>query len=235
MIYGNNDYTEFENELGYTFKDKKNLDIAFTHKSFANEYKLEKVPSYERYEFLGDSILEFLCSRELFRRYPDMPEGELTKLRASLVCEYTLSQISRSLNFGNYLYLSNGEEQTGGRERNSILCDLFESVLGAIYLDGGLKPATKYVNKFLLTDIKSKSIFYDAKSILQEYAQKNSLTLSYRLISETGPDHNKTYTVQAVLGGKDVATGVGHTIKSAEQIAAHTTILELNIGEQDRN
>ncbi len=228
MTYKTNDYTEIENKIGYKFKDTNNLDIAFTHKSFANECKLKDIHSYERYEFLGDAILEFLTSRELFKRYPDMPEGELTKLRASLVCEMSLSQISRDLGFGAFLYLSKGEELTGGRDRNSILCDLFESVLGAIYLDGGIRPAAKFVNRFLLSDIDSHSVFYDAKSILQEYSQRKNIPLSYELVKETGPDHNKTYTVCVILGDRKYATAEGHTIKSAEQLAAHSTIIELN-------
>ena len=228
MTYSTNDYTELEEKLGYKFKDPDHLDTAFTHKSFANEYRLAKVVSYERYEFLGDAILEFLSSRELFKRYPEMPEGEMTKLRASLVCELSLSQISRELGFGAYLYLSKGEELTGGRDRNSILCDLFESVLGAIYIDGGIRPAGKFVNRFLLNDIEKTSAFYDAKTVLQEYAQRNNLPLKYDLINVTGPDHNKTYTVSVVLGDKTYATASGHTIKSAEQLAAHSTITEIN-------
>ena len=134
------DYSELEEILGYKFKDRSLLDTAFTHKSFANE-STEKAYSYERFEFLGDAILEFVTSKELFLEYPEKTEGELTKLRASLVCEYTLSQITKNLGFGDYLYLSHGEEITGGKNRPSILCDLFESVLGAIYLDGGLDEA----------------------------------------------------------------------------------------------
>jgi ribonuclease-3 len=166
----------------------------------------------------------------LFQRYPEKTEGELSKLRASLVCEYTLSQITRALGFGDYLYLSHGELHTGGRERSSILCDLFESVLGAIYLDGGLKPAADYINRFLLTDIEQKTLFFDAKSRLQEYAQKNNCTLSYELLSETGPEHNKLYQVQVILDGKAYATGTGTTKKAADQVAAHSTLLSLHYG-----
>ena len=150
------DYSELEEILGYHFKDKKHIDTAFIHKSYANEMHMEN-SSYERYEFLGDAILEYITSKELFLKYPEKSEGELTKLRASLVCEYTLSQITKELGFGKYLYLSHGEELTGGMNRPSILCDLFESVLGAIFLDGGMEEAEKYVNKFLLNDIENKS------------------------------------------------------------------------------
>lgn len=229
-----NDYTSFEEVLGYSFKDRKYLDIAFTHKSYANESR-ENIISYERYEFLGDAILQYIVSKELFLKYPDKSEGELTKLRASLVCEYTLSQITRDHGFGQYLYLSHGEEMTGGMNRSSILCDLFESVLGAIYLDGGLKCAEDYINKFLLTDIDHKSTFFDAKSILQEYTQGKGYKLEYILVGATGPEHNKTYEAVAVINGQEYETGIGHTKKMAEQIAAHKTIIKLNFNNQSGN
>ena len=221
-----NDYTAFEEVLGYHFKDKSHLDTAFTHKSYANEHGGDEV-SYERYEFLGDAILQFVASKELFLKYPEKSEGELTKLRASLVCEYTLSQITRDYGFGEYLYLSHGEELTGGKNRTSILCDLFESVLGAIYLDGGIEEAEKYIDKFLFTDIEHRSTFYDAKSILQEYAQSRGAKVEYILVSATGPEHNKLYEYAASIDGKQYEVGVGHTKKMAEQVAAHKTILAL--------
>ncbi|SEQ42180.1 ribonuclease-3 [Lachnospiraceae bacterium NE2001] len=221
-----NDYTAFEEVLGYHFKDRTHLDTAFTHKSFANEHGGDEV-SYERYEFLGDAILQFVVSKELFLKYPEKSEGELTKLRASLVCEYTLSQITRDHGFGEYLYLSHGEELTGGKNRTSILCDLFESVLGAIYLDGGIEEAEKYIDKFLFTDIEHRSTFYDAKSILQEYAQSRGSKVEYLLISTTGPEHNKIYEYVATIDGTKYEVGVGHTKKMAEQVAAHKTILKL--------
>lgn len=227
MDYGNQDYGELEQVLGYKFRDRLHLDIAFTHKSYANECLNKKIPSYERYEFLGDAILQFISSKELFQMFPDMTEGELTKLRSSLVCEYTLSQITRELSFGNYLYLSHGEVLTGGKERPSILCDLFESVLGAIYMDGGLSPAEQYVKSFLLKDIEKKTLFFDAKSKLQEYSQKNNIPLTYELISESGPDHNKQYEVQVVLDGVPYEKGIGHSKKAADQIAAHNTLIKL--------
>ncbi|MBP3808559.1 MAG: ribonuclease III [Eubacterium sp.] len=221
-----NDYTAFEEVLGYHFKDRTHLDTAFTHKSYANEHGGDEV-SYERYEFLGDAILQFVASKELFLKYPEKSEGELTKLRASLVCEYTLSQITRDYGFGEYLYLSHGEELTGGKNRTSILCDLFESVLGAIYLDGGIEEAEKYIDKFLFTDIEHRSTFYDAKSILQEYAQSKGSKVEYILVSATGPEHNKLYEYVATIDGKQYEVGVGHTKKMAEQVAAHKTILTL--------
>ncbi|MCR4845798.1 MAG: ribonuclease III [Eubacterium sp.] len=226
----NKDYKDLEKILEYRFKDRGHLDTAFTHKSYANECK-EDIISYERYEFLGDAILEFVVSKELFKEYPEKTEGELTKLRASLVCEYTLSQITKEYDFGKYLYLSHGEELTGGMNRPSILCDLFESVLGAIYLDGGLEEAEKYIKKFLLTDIEHKSIFYDAKTILQEYVQSEGGKLEYKLISSEGPEHNRTYTVVAYVNGTRYEEGTGQTKKMAEQVAAHKTIIKLNFDD----
>ncbi|MBO4863039.1 MAG: ribonuclease III [Eubacterium sp.] len=222
------DYSELEEILGYKFKDRSLLDTAFTHKSYSNESSTE-VASYERFEFLGDAILQFVTSKELFLEYPEKTEGELTKLRASLVCEYTLSQITKALGFGDYLFLSHGEDIMGGKDRPSILCDLFESVLGAIYLDGGMDEAERYIKKFLLSDIESKSTFYDAKSILQEYAQGKGMKLDYRLISTTGPEHNRVYRVVARLDGVEYEEGTGPTKKMAEQVAAHETINRLGI------
>ncbi|MBR6402079.1 MAG: ribonuclease III [Eubacterium sp.] len=228
----NKDYSELEEILGYHFKDKKHIDTAFIHKSYANEMHMEN-SSYERYEFLGDAILEYVTSKELFLKYPEKSEGELTKLRASLVCEYTLSQITKELGFGEYLYLSHGEELTGGMNRPSILCDLFESVLGAIFLDGGMEEAEKYVNKFLLNDIENKSTFFDAKSTLQEYAQAEGLKLDYKLVSMHGPEHNRVYECIARLNGETMASGTGQTKKMAEQVAAHKTIIKLNFEDKD--
>lgn len=228
MEYGTQDYGELEKILGYHFQDKKHLDIAFTHKSFANECLTMKIPSYERYEFLGDAILQYVSSKEIFSMFPDMAEGELTKLRSSLVCEYTLAQVTRELNFGSYLYLSHGETITGGNERTSILADLFESMTGALYLDGGLEPAEAFIKRFLLQDIDHKSLFVDAKSRLQEYAQKHNLSLIYELVRETGPDHNKQYVVQVCLDGVRYETGSGHSKKAADQIAAHRTLIRLD-------
>ena len=228
----NRDYSELEEVLGYHFKDITHLDTAFVHKSYANEMHKE-MSSYERYEFLGDAILEYVTSKELFLKYPEKTEGELTKLRASLVCEYTLSQITKELGFGKYLYLSHGEELTGGMNRPSILCDLFESVLGAIFLDGGMEEAERYVKNFLLNDIENKSTFFDAKSTLQEYAQAEGLKLDYKLVSMHGPEHNRVYECIARLNGETMASGTGPTKKMAEQVAAHKTIIKLNFDDKD--
>lgn len=217
------DYSELEKIINYRFKDKSKLDVAFTHKSYTNEKMCKFRESYERYEYLGDAILEFLVSRYLFEEYPEKSEGDLTKIRASLVCEFTLSKIARELRLGSYGYFSKGELHTGGNNRDSILCDMFESLLGAIYLDGGLEPADRYVREFLLTDIEHKQLFYDAKTKIQEYAQKNNINLRYELIEETGPEHYKEYHVMLYLD--DISCkGVGHSKKSAEQMAAFNTL-----------
>lgn len=224
-----NKYFELENLIGYSFKDKSLLDIAFTHKSYTNENLVKKHESYERFEYLGDAILEFLVSKYLFDTYPEKPEGELTKLRASIVCEFTLSKLSRELKLGSYGYFSKGERNTGGPNRDSILCDMFESLLGAIYLDGGLEEANSFVKRLLLTDIEHKKLYYDSKSKLQEYAQKSNITLCYNLISEIGPEHDKEYKVNVQLGEKIISEGLGHSKKTAEQNAAFSALKLLDI------
>lgn len=221
------EYEALEKIIGYKFNDKINLDIAFTHKSYANEIVCGKRQSYERFEFLGDAILEFVVSDYLFNEYKDKTEGELTKIRASLVCEFTLSRIARELNFGKYGLFSKGEKNTGGRDRDSILCDFFESVTGAIYIDGGLDAAKNFIYKFLLTDIENKKLFYDAKTTLQELSQKNNSTLKYVLLGESGPEHNKIFKMQLCIDGKPVAQGEGHSRKSAEQHAAYNALEQM--------
>lgn len=220
-------YAKLESEIGYHFKDSRHLTTALTHKSYANEKMCGHKETYERYEFLGDAVLEYLVSDFLMRTYQKKSEGELTKLRASLVCEFTLSKISRDLNLGGYAYFSKGERQTGGANRDSILCDMFESLIGAIYLDGGIGEARAFVERFLLTDIEHKQLFYDSKSKLQEYAQGLDKTLCYELLEETGPQHSKQFRVQVKLDDKAMAEGVGHSRKTAEQTAAYNALKKL--------
>lgn len=220
-------FEDLEKAIGYCFKNKTNLYIALTHKSYSNENLIGNKQSYERFEFLGDAILEYLVSDFLFINYKDMPEGDLTKTRASLVCEFTLSKIARDLNLGGYGFFSKGERNTGGPNRDSILCDMFESLIGAIYLDGGMEEARSFVSRFLLTDIESKKLFHDSKTKLQEYAQKKEVTLVYELIEEVGPAHDKEYRVRAVLDGKIEEDGAGHSRKAAEQMAAFKTLSKI--------
>lgn len=221
-------YDEIVNRIGYEFHDRKLLERAFIHSSYANERKINKTESYERLEFLGDAVLELITSEFLYKNYSDKKEGELTKLRASLVCEYCLAECARELHYNEYVSLSKGERISDGANRDSILCDLFESVLGAIYLDGGLEPAREYVITFLLSDIEHKRLFYDAKTTLQELVQKNNLgTIRYDLYDTQGPDHAKQFFVQLYIGEKAYTKADGHSIKDAEQKAAYSALLQL--------
>lgn len=220
-------YDTLENRIGYTFENKELLVTALTHTSFVNELKVNKTDSYERLEFLGDAILEYIVSEHLYLNKKDYEEGRLTKLRASLVCEFTLSQISEELGYGDYVRLSRGEEKTGGRKRRSILCDLFESVLGAIYLDGGMEPAKTFVHRFLLDDVWTRSLFYDAKSTLQELCQKSGSELTYELVCEKGPEHDKLFVSDVYIDGRRMAQGEGSNRKASEQMAAYKTLLQI--------
>lgn len=213
---------DFQKKIKIRFHDQKLLTTALTHSSYANERKLPRGKDNERLEFLGDAVLELIMSDYLFKTYRDEPEGKLTKMRASLVCEPTLAFCAKDIALGDYLLLSKGEDLTGGRERNSILSDAFEAVIGAVYLDQGFDEARKFVETYLLQDVDEKVLFYDAKTSLQELVQSVSKEpLSYILTKEEGPDHQKTFTVEARLGGKVIGTGAGRSKKSAEQMAAY--------------
>lgn len=220
---------EFEEVIGYHFNNQGLLRQALTHSSYANERHMKKHSDNERLEFLGDAVLEVTSSEFLYQKYPDYSEGELTKLRASLVCEPTLAFCTRAIDLGKYLYLGKGEDLTGGRNRKSILSDALEAVIGAIFLDGGFANAKEFVLKYILTDIEHKQLFYDSKTILQEIVQGDEHTgkLEYVLVEESGPDHNKNYKVEARIGNKSYGCGEGHTKKAAEQEAAYQAILEL--------
>ena len=219
---------EFEEKIGYQFQDQSLLTQALTHSSYANERHLGKQADNERLEFLGDAVLEIVTSEFLFHRYPKHPEGELTRLRASMVCEPTLAFCTKEMELGKYLLLGKGEEQTGGRERKSILSDALEAVIGSIYLDGGFANAKEIIFRFVLNDIEHKQLFYDSKTILQELVQGNfSQELHYHLLSEEGPDHDKKFVVEARIGTDVYGQGVGRTKKGAEQEAAYHTLLLL--------
>ena len=221
-------FLELQDKIGYEFKQEKLLRQALTHSSFANEKHLRKHSDNERLEFLGDAVLEIVSSDFLYKAYPDKSEGDLTKLRASLVCEPTLAICTREMELGKYLFLGKGENLTGGRNRNSILSDALEAVIGAIYLDGGFTSAKEFIHRFILTDLEDKKLFYDSKTILQEIVQANMTgNVSYELIDEQGPDHNKIFEVEARIGGKAWGRGKGSSKKSAEQQAAYEAILNL--------
>ncbi|GFI27214.1 ribonuclease 3 [Lachnospiraceae bacterium] len=218
---------EFEKIIGYTFQNETLLRQALTHSSYANE-RHRKSEDNERLEFLGDAVLELVSSEFLFLNYPKLSEGDLTKLRASLVCEPTLAACTAQMQLGDFVRLGRGEEQTGGRRRKSILSDALEAVIGAIYLDGGFTNAKEFILKFILTDIEHKKLFYDSKTILQEFVQGNyEEALSYRLLEESGPDHNKNFTVEARIGDRAIGSGSGRTKKAAEQEAAYQALLLL--------
>ena len=222
------DIKKFQEVIGYHFHDEKLLRQALTHSSFANEKHLKKHSDNERLEFLGDAVLEIISSEFLYKEYPDKPEGELTKLRASIVCEPTLALCTKDIALGEYLLLGKGEDQTGGRGRKSILSDALEAVIGAIYLDGGFANAKEFIHKYILTDIEHKQLFYDSKTILQEIVQAHfKEELSYHLVGEEGPDHDKTFQVELQIGEQVYGIGKGRTKKSAEQEAAYKTILML--------
>lgn len=224
---------ELQEVIGYQFKAEGLLRQALTHSSYANEKRMKKHSDNERLEFLGDAVLEIVSSEYLYKNYPKMPEGDLTKFRASIVCEPTLALCTREMELGKYLYLGKGENLTGGRNRKSILSDALESVIGAIYLDGGFEEAKSFVHKFILTDIENKKLFYDSKTILQEIVQGNyTESLNYILLSEEGPDHDKRFTVDARIGEKVIGHGTGHTKKAAEQEAAYQALLLLKKDEK---
>lgn len=219
---------EFQEKIGYRFRNEGLLTQALTHSSFANERRMSRTANNERLEFLGDAVLELTTSEFLYEKYPGYPEGELTRVRASLVCEQTLAFCTRELGLGPYLLLGKGEDMTGGRERKSILSDALEAVIGAIYLDGGFANAKEFILKFVLNDMEHKQLFFDSKTILQELVQgKDTGELTYHLLEESGPDHNKRFVVEACIGDTAMGRGEGRTKKNAEQEAAYRALLVL--------
>lgn len=222
-------YKELEKKAGYQFHSQKLLSQALTHSSYPNEHSGDKSECNERLEFLGDAVLELVSSEFLFQKYPDMPEGELTRTRASLVCEPTLAYCAGELDLGSYLRLGKGEDATGGRLRHSVVSDAMEALIGAIYLDGGFDSAKAFIHRFILNDMEHKKLFYDSKTILQEIVQGsgNSEELNYVLLRESGPDHNKRFEVAARLGDEEIGRGIGRTKKAAEALAAYRGILKL--------
>lgn len=217
----------FEETIDYNFCKKDTLKQALTHTSYANENN-NRPFNNERLEFLGDAVLEVVTSEFLYFNYKDLPEGELTKLRAKIVCESTLAFCSRKLNLGDFLFLGKGEDSTGGRARNSILSDAFEAVIGAIFLDGGIDKAKSFVTAKVLHYVTTRgleNIFTDYKTKLQEIVQKNNnSTLEYTIINESGPDHNKQFTVGVFENGNCIGKGLGKSKKIAEQSAAQNAI-----------
>lgn len=218
-----------EEKLGYTFRDPALLENALTHSSCANESR-GRLQSNERLEFLGDSILGMVVAEHLFRNHPELPEGELTRTRASLVCEDSLVEVAQSLGLGDHLKLGKGEETGGGRNRPSIRADAVEAVLAAVYLDGGIDSARKIIQKYILSkEIVSMKSSRDYKTALQELVQRESgQVLKYQLVGESGPDHDKRFFVEVLLNGSSVGRGEGRSKKEAEQMSARAAIEKLD-------
>ena len=230
----NEQLKELEEKISYHFQDKHLLAQALTHSSYANEHRLDHNHCNERLEFLGDAVLEIVTSDFLYHKYTEKPEGDLTKIRASIVCEPTLAYCAEAINLGSYLFLGKGEDATGGRNRNSVVSDAMEAVIGAIYLDGGFASAKEYIHRFILNDIEHKQLFYDSKTILQEIIQsRQDGELSYEILKEEGPDHNKSFEVSAMLDGQEIGRGIGRTKKSAEQRAAYRGILTIRKPQEE--
>ena len=222
---------ELEKKLNYTFRDPGLLGEALSHSSYANEHRSAGLRSNERLEFLGDSVLGFVTAEFLFLQHPDLPEGDLTRIRAALVCEQSLYEVARKLDLGRYLKLGRGEEAGGGRERTSILADATEAVFAAVYLDGGIGAASTLIHRVLLDAEKEEVVEErrrDYKTALQELVQRQAdQVLTYRMIGEEGPDHDKTFLAEVLLNGTQVGTGSGHSKKEAEQSAAKAALRKL--------
>jgi len=224
---------EFERKIEYFFSDKQLLLLALTHSSYANELKKGSHENNERLEFLGDAVLDMVVSEYMYREFAEMPEGELTKLRAAVVCEGSLSELARRLGVGRCILLGKGEESTGGRSRDSILADAFEAIIGAIAIDGGIEAASKYVMRSMEAQIahtKNNFRSLDCKTYLQEVIQKVSkVPLKYTIVNEQGPDHNKIFISQVSHDEKILGEGKGKSKKEAEQNAANDALEHMNI------
>ena len=224
---------DLEAAIGYRFGNITLLQNALTHSSYANERWHDSLKSNERLEFLGDSILGMVVAEHLYKNFPDRPEGELSRMRADMVCEQALCQVANRLGLGEYLMLGHGEEQTGGRTRASILADAVESIIAASFLDGGMDAAKGIVTRFVLCDVpKTRMHNLDYKTALQEQVQqKKNQVLSYALIGQSGPDHDKRFTVAVSLNGEEIGQGTGSSKKRAEQEAARAAIENLAANE----
>ena len=223
---------ELEKKLNYSFRNPALLSEALSHSSYANEHRSAHLSSNERLEFLGDSVLGFVTAEYLFTRHPDLPEGDLTRIRAALVCEQSLYEVARKLDLGRYLKLGRGEEAGGGRERTSILADATEAVFAAVYLDGGIAAASELIHRVLLCAEREEAVEErrrDYKTALQELVQRQAdQTLTYRMVGEQGPDHAKVFSAEVLLNGVALGSGTGHSKKEAEQAAARSALAVLD-------
>lgn len=212
---------QLEQKIGYVFQDKMLLRRAITHTSYANEQKINKNGHYERLEFLGDAVLELATSEYLYLKNDEMEEGDMTKLRAALVCEMSLAKSAEEISLNEYILLGKGESAAGGRNRDSIIADVMEAIIGAMYLDGGFEKAKTFISQFILKDLEERQLFFDAKSLLQEYVQKRKTgKLVYKVLNVTGPEHQKTFSCAVLINGVSMGTGTGKNKKEAEQHAA---------------
>ena len=225
----NTNIDDLQNSIEYSFKDEKLLVTALTHKSYIVNAPETGDVNNERLEYLGDAVLELVTSDFLFKNYKQMSEGEMTKLRASLVCEPALAIDAREIDLQDFIFLGKGEENTGGRNRDSIVSDAFEALIGAIYLDGGMEEATKFICSFVLNDIEHKQKFYDSKTTLQEMVDATNLgNIHYEIVKESGPDHNKVFDAVVKLNDEVIGNGTGQTKKHAEQNAAVDALNKIN-------
>ena len=223
----NTDLDGFQKIIQYQFNNIGLLKNALTHSSYANEKKTGNYKDNERLEFLGDAVLELTSSEFIYTGNPDMNEGKMTRLRASIVCEPTLAMCARQIHLQEYIMLGKGEDLTGGRTRDSIISDALEALIGAIQLDGGFANAKEFIHRFVLNDLENKQLFYDSKTILQEVVQAHGLEVEYELTGEEGPEHDKKFHVIAKAGDLFVVKGTGHTKKAAQQQAAYNALLHL--------
>lgn len=224
------DIRELQKLIGYIFRDESLILQALTHSSFCNEQLIGHCGDYERLEFLGDAVLESVSSEFLYGRYPDKKEGELSKIRASMVCEPSLAFCARDIKLGSFIRLGKGEERTGGRERDSIISDVMEAIVGAIFLDGGFDKAREFIHRFILSDLENKQLFFDSKSNLQEYVARNlKKDLEYVTEEETGANNEKVFRSRVLIGGEITAEGIGRSKKASQQEAAYKALLALNV------
>ena len=217
-----------QEKIQYQFHNEELLIQALTHSSFSHEMTVRRRPDYERLEFLGDAVLELVSSEYIFHTYPQMSEGNMTKLRAGAVCEPALAHCANKLELGKFLYLGKGEECGGGRKRESIIADVMEAIVGAIFLDSGIEEAKNFIMTYILADMETNKMFYDSKSTLQELVQKKgSARLEYTVLEEKGPEHQKEFVVAVNLNGDRLGVGTGKNKKAAEQKAAYEALLKM--------
>ncbi len=218
---------KLEKNMGYEFRDRELLLTALTHSSLKNEMADGNRDDYERQEFLGDAVLELVSSEFIYHTYAGMREGDMTRLRASLVCEPTLAECAREIELSDYIMLGKGEDRQDSRHKDSIVSDVFEAVIGGIFLDSGLEEARRFILRFVLNDIEHKALFHDSKTQLQNLIQSEGWTLEYRVVAESGPEHRKSFTMAAVINGREEARQTGSSKKSAEQKAAYEALKKL--------